>query len=385
MILLVSFTFDANSAPPLAIQSARPAPELESSFQRSSGWIGADGNYSVPISEHRRLWFYSDTIIGDVVDGKRVRSTIINNSVGIETVAGGKSTLDFYWPTRDRRETSKSTNERDQQVDMHRAWIEPADKRGWFWLVGGAYVDGKVQLLLWQVIRTDENSVFGFEIVGVSMATIENPLDPQNQWQVSQRPVPLFEKTERHLIQFGSAVLVKDGYFIVFGSFDDLKQKHLGRRMIMARHSTATMPDSDAWEYWNGESWQSELGSTSPIDVQVATEYSVSFYPSSAKPDEGTFVLVTQDAGLSPTIVGYTADSLEGPWSSKSILYRCPDVDKSKNVFVYSGKAHASMSTTSELVITYAANSWKFSDLFEDASLYWPRFVRVSLQTPLVP
>jgi hypothetical protein len=40
---------------------------------------------------------------------------------------------------------------------------------------------------------------------------------------------------------------------------------------------------------------------------------------------------------------------------------------------------HPEMSDPGEIVVTYAVNSSKFSDLFSDPELYWPRFVRVKI------
>ena len=54
---------------------------------------------------------------------------------------------------------------------------------------------------------------------------------------------------------------------------------------------------------------------------------------------------------------------------------------ESRPVFCYAAKAHPELTATrDELLITYAANSWNFWDLFNDARLYWPRFVRVNLE-----
>jgi hypothetical protein len=45
-----------------------------------------------------------------------------------------------------------------------------------------------------------------------------------------------------------------------------------------------------------------------------------------------------------------------------------------------SGLSHPELATApDELLITYAANAWGFWDLFKEARLYWPRFVRVNL------
>ena len=52
---------------------------------RTSGWLGADGNYSVTLSKERTLWFFSDTWLGDIENGHRKNAKMINNSVGVMT------------------------------------------------------------------------------------------------------------------------------------------------------------------------------------------------------------------------------------------------------------------------------------------------------------
>jgi hypothetical protein len=62
------------------------------------------------------------------------------------------------------------------------------------------------------------------------------------------------------------------------------------------------------------------------------------------------------------------------------LVYRCPEMDWAPKVFCYAAKAHPELTKApDELLITYAANAWNFWDLFSDARLYWPRFVRVKL------
>ena len=43
-------------------------------------------------------------------------------------------------------------------------------------------------------------------------------------------------------------------------------------------------------------------------------------------------------------------------------------------------KAHATFSTDDELALSYVVNSLDFWQVARDASLYWPRFLRVKLR-----
>jgi endo-beta-N-acetylglucosaminidase D len=54
---------------------------------------------------------------------------------------------------------------------------------------------------------------------------------------------------------------------------------------------------------------------------------------------------------------------------------------RDKNIFCYAAKAHPSQGTSEEMLISYVANSFDFWQVVGDASLYWPRFIRVQLAT----
>ena len=92
------------------------------------------------------------------------------------------------------------------------------------------------------------------------------------------------------------------------------------------------------------------------------------------------YALVTTENGLSDRIVGRFATSPEGPWSKPVVLYTCPEMKKDKKVFTYAGKAHPHLASGNELVITYAVNSFELAPVLNNAELYWPRFVRVTLK-----
>ncbi|HUC83726.1 MAG TPA: hypothetical protein VL970_00930, partial [Candidatus Acidoferrales bacterium] len=56
-----------------------------------------------------------------------------------------------------------------------------------------------------------------------------------------------------------------------------------------------------------------------------------------------------------------------------------PEAKWGKDVFCYTAKAHPMLSSSGdELLLTYAANSFEFSNVLNDARLYWPRFVRLT-------
>ena len=100
----------------------KAAPEWDAMFQRESGWVGADGNYSIPLKGDTTLWLFSDTLVGKVQDGKRVDTRMINNSIALQH--GTNAPEFFYGTTTNGQPASFITPEQ-------------GSPRGYFWLGHG--------------------------------------------------------------------------------------------------------------------------------------------------------------------------------------------------------------------------------------------------------
>ena len=96
--------------------------------------------------------------------------------------------------------------------------------------------------------------------------------------------------------------------------------------------------------------------------------------------DTPGYALVYSENGLSPRILGRFAESPEGPWSAPVLLHTCPEMKADKKVFTYAAKAHPHLGGERELVVSYVVNSFDLAPVINDATLYWPRFVRVTLK-----
>ena len=359
-LALASLSSEARSAEPLRVVSAMAAPDWDERFQRTSGWIGADGNYSVQVAPDRLLWFYSDTLVGKVEGGRRVNSKMINNSVGVQTPTLAGQQVEFF----------HGTDAKGQPA----ALFHPDDAQHWYWLLGGTCVDAKVHLFLWEFEKSSDPGVFGFANVGVSHAVIENPLDPPTQWKVTRRPLPCIEITPERRVLFGSAVMQHGDFVYIYGVRETPQEKLSPRQMLLARVPTASIGDPSRWEFRTTTGWSPDFHEAAAIAAGLSSEYSVSRLPAFEQ-----FVSISHGDLLSPKINARFADQPWGPWSEPVEVWTCPEPGAKTGYFAYAGKAHSALSTGDELLITYAVNSFQFGDLFSDPSLYWPRFVKVKL------
>ena len=92
----------------------------------------------------------------------------------------------------------------------------------------------------------------------------------------------------------------------------------------------------------------------------------------------GRFIHIRSDGFGASTIVLSDARQIEGPWSQPAVVYRPPESDR-PDAFVYTAKGHPEL-TGADLVVTYATNTMAdFSELVADTSIYYPRFVRLTL------
>jgi hypothetical protein len=356
-LLLVAHLAEAG---PLVFTAARPVSEMNSMFEQKDNWIGADGAYSVALTPQRTLWLFSDTWVGSVRDGKRTNATIVNNSLALQDGRDAQAKLQFII--------------RHDAKGKPIAFLTPDDKTGWFWLQAGACIEKRLFLFLTQVERTDTNSVFGFRQIGQWLGVVANPLDPPSAWRVEQRKLPWAGFLPERQVTFGAAALVDGESLYIYGTDEDIKTGSRDRHLIVARVRTREAADFSAWRFYVNGKWDEDYRKASRIADDMASECSVSFLPKL-----GQYVLVFTDRGLSAKIQARTASTPWGTWSAPTTVYQCPEMGRDKNIFCYAAKAHSSLGTSDEMIISYVANSFSFWQVANDAGLYWPRFIRVQL------
>ena len=342
---------------PAADWSAESLPEYDQLFQRTNGWIGADGNFAVTLTNGLTLWLFSDTWIGEVRDGHRRHATMIHNS------AAWQRGID---PARARVEFFHGNSSDGNPA----ALITPADGKGWFWLFDGVMTRGKLFLFLAQIEPTTGKGAFGFHQTGTWLGEVSNPLAPPAQWHVTQQKIPFAQFGTNENYSFGSAVLATNGFVYIFGTRE---RKGEGKKMIMARAPATNPGNFAAWQFRAHDDWTTNATGLADLCSGMASEYSVSWLPALRR-----YVLICTENGLSEKIVARTATEPWGPWSAATVVYRCPEMARDRRTFCYSAKAHPMLAATpDELIVTYAANSFELAQVLNDAQLYWPRFVRV--------
>jgi len=359
--------------------SVEAAPEWTNLFNRTSGWFGADGIFSIPLSgvdknnnagNDKTLLLFSDTYIGEVKDGKPLPgNTMVNNTVAI--IKGNNpdtSNIHFYYNTaKDGIPTSFFVPQ-----------TSTAAKPQLFWL-GDGFVNKEMNNTLYifgyKVERTGAG-VFDFIEPGVSIIAVKDagksPFRNQRQIETSLH----IKNDKLGEGNMGAGVLVNtswagapspDGYVYVYGCIGNDKN------LVVARVKPKDFEKQNEWRFWNGSSWSENKDDMKPLTNAVSNELSISPLP------DGRFILIFQVLGLSDKVGMRTGESPVGPFSDITEIWTTPEWKQ--GLWTYNAKAHPNLSKPGELLISYntiTADFW--NDIQKDASIYHPRFIKLKYE-----
>jgi hypothetical protein len=341
--------------------TVEPLPRYNALFQRTQGWTGGDGVFSVRLDPNQVLWLFGDTFIGEIKEGRHINALLVNNSLAVQRgIEPLPANINFYYG-----ETIRGKPE---------AFLRPSDGVGWFWPYHGVRTQEGLFLFLIQVELTDGPPAFNFRTVAAWLGLVRNPDDPPKRWQVLQRKIPWSEENRL----FGSSVLVQGKDCYIFGTADKTFAGVRKKQVILARVPAAQIMDFSQWRFFADGEWVAEAERAGPLTQEAANEFSVSFQPAINQ----YLMLYTQDS-FSEYMVFRLAPQPQGPWSDPVRFYRCPEAEWDPRIFCYAAKGHPEFSVfPEEIIITYTTNSMDLALIESDARLYRPRFLKLRFQSP---
>ena len=338
-------------------------PQWEEMLRQNSGWIGADGVYSVALNgvetpgkadETETLFWFSDSIIGKIEeDSLQDGWEMVHNSVGI--LEGGNpdpSKIEFSW----------RKGEKGEAVSMFEPAIPGTGEDEYFWLGDGFFNharDSTIYIFAYN-IKNVPGGVYPFEDVGVSLIALPKGSRPPFADQ-RQLKTPLFLKDSRGRgkVVFGVSVLPNtvgagapnpDGYIYVYGVRGPQKE------LLVARVPDHSFEDFSQWRYWNGSKWSPDVHEAAALSSRVSNEMSVSFM------EDGRVMAVYQLNTNSPTVAIQVGRSPVGPFQPYKEIYETPEIYEDIDFYTYNAKAHPHLSKPGELLISYNVNSFDFID-----------------------
>jgi len=328
--------------------------------QNGPGWTGADGTYSLPLPDGTNLFMWSDSYIGTVDPGTRLRKNALftaHNSLTIlDQTTGAWATLGY--PPRTT------------------SYFVPQNKADWFWLGDGWITQPSPGTYKIHIMLLEWTGVF--QLVGHSIATLSWPglrLD-------SITPVSGLDTS----LEWGTKILQVGSVYYIYG----LKDPHTNQKTpyIARTNSPNNLGDATKWQFWNATSrkWLTgESNATAMNGVQAITpEYSVD----SLMYHNGIFYLMTGMDPLHPpyplwnSVTTWYACSPQGPWSQKATVYITPEAGAAGchtgTLVAYNAKAHTEFTDSDGILISYNVNTNQSADLV-CANDYMPRFVRMQI------
>lgn len=367
----------------VAPYSAVAAPEWTTLFDRRSGWTGADGVYSIPLSgdetpgsaagNGRTLILFSDTFVGTVnADKSRSGTVMINNSTALLT--GDQ-------PVAAKLQFNVRSKANGSAVSMVLP-KNPADASERFWPSDGVVVNGKAYMFAMR-IKDADTPPFAFATAGASLlwANAADAVPFAGKYAQKNSPLMVFAEPGGYGETFyGLAVMPMtaaahvpnpDGYLYVYGS----RSTRYFKNLVAARVKPAQIENFAAYRFWNGSQWVSDIRAAADVTRQVSAEFSVHPLP------DGRFMLVHMTDLLGSSVAIRYGSSPVGPWGKDIIVWDAPEIALTPNVFVYGAKAHPHLSAPGELLISYHANTFDFWENFSagGSDIYRPRFIRVPL------
>jgi len=359
-----------------------PAPQWDDLFTRTSGWTGADGIYSIPLSgleipqtgssELDEVFVFSDTFIGEVdSNNHRQNAVLINNTLGfLKGHRPIEENINFFWET-------------DNQNEPEAVFIPntPQSKPGdWYWLMDGIALNDKVYVYALR-LELGNGGFFNFKLIGVNLISFDaEPGGFISNVVQMDTPLLYLNDTETINIAFGQAIMPMteesgnpgpDGYIYIYGP----KNSASGKELTVGRFLPENIENFSEYEFWNGAQWTNNIEDVQAINNNTSQELSVTPLA------DGTVLLVYQSGSSVWINIG---ESPMGPFGFPETIYNCPEPQQIPSTFVYNAKAHPNLSEPNELLISYNVNTFDFGLLFSNADTYRPRFITFNLNQLIV-
>lgn len=375
---------------PSKLETPSEAADWEACFERTRGWNGGDIAHTLEISGGRTLWLFGDSILGPVRERARIggESKFVRGAVACHAtpeLGAAPRTIEFA-----AEQAHDGVPQATWMSPSRELW--PADT--WMWWMGdGALVrddSGATKLVLFaSVIGPSGNAegMWNFRRVGGAIVSVANHSDAPHEWRATQRVNPFVEALPRHgepprrSDDWGAAVIAWSPAptrgdartLYVFGvrTFEDRD-----RGLLLARCSESELDQPERWTFFDGAAWSADARAARELLRGIPDEFTVQRV---VLDDADALVLVHSEPMLGRRTFARTALSPQGPWSAPTELFEAAAPASDKRLIVYASKGHAHLSRPGELLVSYAVNSSDFGQLFADASLYRPRFVRVPL------
>lgn len=346
----------------LEIQKGSPVlPECIPAFPLKDGWLGGDGDISIPLPGRRSLWIFGDTFVGERTQTSRAGAPMVSNTVAI-TACGpaGEPTIRYFW--------------RDGSSDHPRPIFESFTSRYKYWPCGAFMSDGDLYVPLLKIGPKEgaaPDDIFNFTGLGMSVARIAHPAEiPPDKWVAELIPWSgAFDPDA-----WGGCTF-KDDFLYMF------ERAKSGTVLLKRLHRNHLDDPKHHIEFYSADrTWRTDVQQNNAMVLfRGEAGNAVSYHR-----DINKWIMVCGPAFINSKIRVRTAPVLEGPWSEEKVIYECPESTPGsplydKDNFCYGGREHSQFydPKTRTMLITYDCNSASFGKLVSNPGIYSPKVLRI--------
>jgi len=334
-------------------------------FPFKDGWLGGDGDVSVPLDATTTLFLFSDSYVGlqDQTRRSEPGTKMVANTVAIQSCKwDDESEIHYFW---NRMYTSSP-----------RPVLEPKKRDHKFWVNDAFLLQGSLYVLLEEIggkKDADPDDVFNFTQLGYTLAKIDNPYEIPFAWNIEYIPLPGFQ----HPLTGISCLARHREYIYFFINNNDNVQQLLRKAVI-------DFEDTD-----RGFEYYAKDGKWHPgIEISNMDTLFTGFRCNTVKyhNDIKKWVLIHDIEFKTNKIKMRISPEITGPWSEERVVYTIPETTPGnenyhENNFCYLARECIQNYNTNsrEMVITYDVNNFDLSYVIEHENIYTPRVIRVYL------
>lgn len=334
----------------------------------SGGVTGADGIFSVVLSDSQSIFLMGDSFLGKVVNEKRdIKTKLLRNSFILITENEEKA-----------RAIYRGT------YDNPYSMMEPEQDGGtarWYWPGHGFVEDSVLYVFALNmyndpalIVKSDKDesekdevdrmteSMWAFQVYGIDLLSFKLP----GFEQISSDRVTYGYETGIH---FGNSIYTEGKYIYVMGTRD----YQLSSKIHVARTEFGKQPYFTNWEFYNGSEWVPDYMESASMDIDISVPEQFSVFKIEEK-----YVLLAQERGTGD-IYTYTSASPHTGYGNKQFIYRTPEIENEANgLFTYNAMAHPQYIENDMLLVSYCVNG-PVREIYNDVNNYRGRFIRVPL------
>lgn len=321
--------------------------------QKGPGWVGGDATYETKLPDGRRVWDFSDTLIGTAsATGQATFTGMPHNTL----MVGSDSAL-----TTDYAGTYTAPHSLIPDTTYN-------GQTAWYW-VGATFVENNQLLVFVNEITT--GNVFGVVTGNSAIAVFTLPTAPA--LPVFQQVIPLFSEPD---VTWGVGYTYDSTYNYILGNSN--------HQMELARVKRGSTTSVGSWEFWNGTAWVAGVQNAAVMNTSQAEAIS----PLPSNWGKG-YIEVSVSTFPGYYLQEQFACAPQGPWSPPQQIYTIPEtngeypyeISYGPNVVGYHPSGNSSLRVSYNINYT---GSNGFQTVAQNINMYRPRFVDLQTSGPVI-